>query len=102
MAIMIRTRCCLYEERNMVKEIATIRLKNGLLSVNCFLVKRAIGFILIDTGFTKDRGFFKGLVAITKLKQLINSLPPEEENSKERSRPRINQFCFLKEDPYGC
>jgi hypothetical protein len=76
----------------MVKEIATIRLKNGLLSVNCFLVKRAIGFILIDTGFTKDRGFFKGLVAITKLKQLINSLPPEEKLKRKIARHKLINF----------
>jgi hypothetical protein len=32
----------------------------------------------------------------------IDCLPPEEEKPKEKPRPRINQFCFLKEDPYGC
>jgi glyoxylase-like metal-dependent hydrolase (beta-lactamase superfamily II) len=39
----------------MVNETTTISLKNGLMSVNCFLVKLDSGFILIDTGFTKFR-----------------------------------------------
>ena len=43
----------------MVKEITTISLKNGFMSVNCFLVKLDFGFILIDTGFTKSRAILE-------------------------------------------
>jgi hydroxyacylglutathione hydrolase len=39
----------------MAREITPISLKNGFMSVNCFLVKLDSGFILIDTGFTKSR-----------------------------------------------
>jgi hydroxyacylglutathione hydrolase len=39
----------------MLKEIIPICLKNGLIKVNCYLIRTDAGFILIDTGFTKCR-----------------------------------------------
>ena len=39
----------------MIEEISTISLKNGIATVNCYLLKLADGFILVDTGFTKSR-----------------------------------------------
>jgi hypothetical protein len=39
-------------------------------------------------------------LAAINLNNEIDSLPTEEKKPKERPRPRINQFCFLKEDHY--